>query len=226
MFLFSSARPNDTLFQSLALSACILCNVYCYYYLHLHFFPSRHTYHCLYAIKRRLHGLIVEAAFFTPSVPLLWFFFLTRNIEKCGSWAFFLLVIIIARWYTRCDYHLIEILFCVTWGFFVAAWIFVESIDCSVNVIRFREIVGFDQQGTFGDVTSNEELNTLLSILFFAKVDFFPHVIMVVFLLSSIQKLLAVKWITIKSINFSPNRIDSKLWLHYKNSVDNSVYCC
>lgn len=75
VFLFSSARLNDTLFQSLALSACILCNVYCYYYLHLHFFPSRHTYHCLYAIKRRLHGLIVEAAFFTPSVPLLWFFF-------------------------------------------------------------------------------------------------------------------------------------------------------
>lgn len=52
-----------------------------------------------------------------------------------------------------------------------------------MNVIRFREIVGFDQQSTFGDVTSNEELNTLLSILFFAKVDFLPHVIMDVFLL-------------------------------------------
>lgn len=50
---------------------------------------------------------------------------------------------------------------------------FGESIDCSVNVIRFREIVGFDQQSTFGDVTSNEELNSLLSILFFAKVDIF-----------------------------------------------------
>lgn len=153
-------------------------------------------------------------------------FFLTRNIEKCGSWAFFLLVIIIARWYTRCDYHLIEILFCVTWGFFVAAWMFGESIDCSVNVIRFREIVGFDQQGTFGEVTSNEEPQQTFIDSVLCKGGYFSHVKMDVFLLSSIQKLLAVKWITIKSINFSPNRIDSKLWLHYKNSVDNSVYCC